>query len=146
LYLPAAQSRQVSTAVAPSVVENFPASQLMQAEASADGMYVPAGHDEQFASDADVAPVCPYFPAEHCVLTEQVDEEVAPLLAEYLPAAQSLQVQEPIDAEYLPGPHGAQVEATVAPTPAEYLPATQLSHAVCDLPSSRNHRAVKPEY
>jgi hypothetical protein len=26
-------------------------------------MYVPAGHNEQVAADADVAPVCPYFPA-----------------------------------------------------------------------------------
>jgi hypothetical protein len=26
-------------------------------------MYVPAVHNEQVAADADVAPVCPYFPA-----------------------------------------------------------------------------------
>jgi hypothetical protein len=73
-YFPSEHSvpEQVSTAVAPSVVENLPASQLMQAEAPADGMYVPAGHDKQFASDADVAPVCPYFPAEHIVPSHAV--------------------------------------------------------------------------
>ena len=52
------------------------------------GMYVPAGHNEQVAADADVAPVCPYFPAEQGV-PEQVAEEVAP--SEYVPAGQGWQ-------------------------------------------------------
>ena len=54
--------------------------------------YVPAGHNEQVAAaaDADVAPVCPYFPAEQGV-PEQVDEDVAPTPSEYLPAGQDWQ-------------------------------------------------------
>ena len=43
--------------------------------------YVPAGHNEQVAADADVAAVCPYFPAEQGV-PEQVEEEVAPTITE----------------------------------------------------------------
>ena len=50
--------------------------------------YVPAGHNEQVAADADVAPVGPYFPAEQGV-PEQVAEEVAP--SEYVPAGQDWQ-------------------------------------------------------
>jgi len=64
--LPAKQSRQVSTAVAPSVVENLPASQL---------------------SHARLTPfVALYLPAP------QLSQAPAPAAAENLPAAQSEQV------------------------------------------------------
>jgi hypothetical protein len=101
--LPAAQSRQVSTAVAPTAAENLPAVQFEQAEAPVEVMYVPAVHSEQVATDADGAPVCPYFPAE-----QSVPEQVEAPAAEYLPAKQLMQVL-----------------ATVAPTVVEYLPAAQ---------------------
>jgi hypothetical protein len=97
-----------------------PAVQLMQAEAPMDAMYVPAGHNEQVVADADVAPVNPYLPVEQR-LPEQVDEEVA---AEYVPAAQSMQVDCPASA-YLPAVQSEHVLTAVAPTAAEYLPATQ---------------------
>ena len=89
-----------------------PAVQLMQAEAPVDAMYVPAGHNEQVVADADVAPVCPYVPGEQR-LPEQVDEEVA---AEYVPAAQSMQVDCPASA-YLPAAQAcAAVKRTCAAT------------------------------
>jgi hypothetical protein len=43
---------------------------------------LPAGHDKQVAADADVAPVCPYFPAAQGV----PEQEVAPTDDEYVPA------------------------------------------------------------
>jgi hypothetical protein len=42
-YLPAGQPRQVSTAVAPSVVENLPAMQSLHVEAPAVVEYLPDG-------------------------------------------------------------------------------------------------------
>ncbi len=53
-------------------------------------IYVPAGHNMQVAADADVAPVCPYFPAEQAV-PEQVATENAPIKSEYVPEGQSEQ-------------------------------------------------------
>jgi hypothetical protein len=47
----------------------------------------------QVAADADVAPGCPYFPAEQGV-PEQVDEEVAPTISEYVPEGQEMQTVE----------------------------------------------------
>jgi hypothetical protein len=77
------------------------------------GMYVPAGHNEQVAADADVAPVCPYFPAEQGV-PEQVDEEVAPTISEYVPAGQG---RHQLYSMYVPAGHNEQVaaDADVAP-------------------------------
>ena len=65
-------------------------------------MYMPAGHNEQVASDADVAPVCPYFPAEQGV-PKQGKASVhpgwtlaeTPTPSEYLPAGQFLQAEAP---------------------------------------------------
>ena len=102
-----------------------PAVQLMQAEAPVDAMYVPAGHNEQVVADADVAPVCPYLPVEQR-LPAQVDEEVA---AEYVPAAQSMQVDCPASA-YLPAAQLMQVAELVCPVAPEYLPAVQSTHPV----------------
>ena len=79
LYLPGAQLVQTVEA---SAAEYFPASQLVQTVEAVPAVYLPAVHNEQVAADADVAPVCPYAPAEHRV-PEQVDEEVAD---EYVPA------------------------------------------------------------
>ena len=98
----------------------MPVGQFQQVEAPVEDLYLPAGHSEQVAADADVAPVCPYLPVEQR-LPEQVDEEVA---AEYVPAAQSMQVDCPASA-YLPAPQSEHVLTAVAPTAAEYLPATQ---------------------
>ncbi len=58
---------------------------------------------------------------------------------EYLPAAQSLQVDAevaPIAAEYLPAAQSLQVDAEVAAIAAEYLPASQSLHGSDDLSSS----------
>jgi hypothetical protein len=99
VYMPAPQLMHVAATDAPNVVEYlqatqlvqpveasaaeyFPASQLLQIVEAAPAVYVPAVHNEQVAAYADVAPDCPYAPAEHRV-PEQVDEEVAD---EYMPA------------------------------------------------------------
>ncbi len=65
------------------------------------GMYVPAGHNEQVASDADVAPVCPYFPAEQGVPKQGAHqgaefESETPTPSKYLPAGQFLQAEAPV--------------------------------------------------
>ncbi len=87
-YFPAEQGvpEQVAEEVAPS--EYLPARQDRQYAVYS--TYVPAGHNEQVAADADEAPGCPYFPAEQGV-PEQVDEDVAPTPSEYLPAGQDRQ-------------------------------------------------------
>ena len=46
---------------------------------------LPAAHVEHVAADADVDPAGPYLPAAQAV-PEQVDDELAPVTAEYLPA------------------------------------------------------------
>ncbi len=109
--------------------------------------YVPAGHNEQVAADADVAPVRPYFPAVQSV-PEQVDEEVAPTPSEYVPAGQDWQSRRwraSVYSPYVPAGHNEQVAADAdvapaspyfpaeqgvpeqdeAPTPSEYVPAGQ---------------------
>ena len=68
----------------------MPAGQFQQAELPVYSMCVPAGHNEQVAADADVAPVCPYFPAEQGV-PEQVEKEVAPTSSECVPAGHNEQ-------------------------------------------------------
>ena len=76
---------------APGSSEYVPAGQSQQASATRiDRKNLPAGHNEQVAADADVAPVGPYFPAEQGV-PEQVDEDVAPTPSEYVPAGQGWQ-------------------------------------------------------
>ena len=82
----------MATVVAFTATEYLPASQLSQAVAPDSVLYFPGGHDEQFAVNADAAPVCPYVPAEQIV----PEHEVAPALPEYLPASQLVQVVEPV--------------------------------------------------
>ena len=98
--------------VSNSTAEYLPASQLVQVIDAFSAAYLPAGHNEQVAADADVAPVCPYVPAEQRA-PEQVDEEVA---AEYVPASQLVQVVEAGVAAYEPPGHGRHVSS------AECLP------------------------
>ena len=71
---------------------------------------MPAGQNKQVAADADVAPVFPYFPAEQDV-PEQVEEEVAPIPSEYVPAGQSQQASAPVEGMYVPAGHNEQVAA-----------------------------------
>jgi hypothetical protein len=141
---------QVDEEVAPTISEYVPVGQFQQAEASVYSIYVPAGHNEQVADDANVAPVCPYFPEEQGVL-EQVDEEVAPTISEYVPAEQFPQAEAPVYSIYVPAGHNEQVAADadvtpvcpyfpdeqgvleqvdeeVAPTISEYVPAGQGLH------------------
>ena len=80
----------------------------------------------------EIEPDGQYLPddAEH---DTQVDEDNAPRVVEYLPAAQSRQVSTavaPTAAENLPAPQLTQVLATEAPIAVEYLPASQLVQAV----------------
>ena len=151
-YFPEEQGvpEQVDEEVAPTISEYVPAGQFQQAEASVYSIYVPAGHNEQVADDANVAPVCPYFPEEQGVL-EQVDEEVAPTISEYVPAEQFPQAEAPVYSIYVPAGHNEQVAADadvtpvcpyfpdeqgvleqvdeeVAPTISEYVPAGQGLH------------------
>ena len=119
--LPASQMAQVEATVAPTAAENLPAVQLVQleaptaaeyvpavqlvqAEAPVNAMYVPEGHNKQVVADADVDPVCPYFPAEHRV-PEHVEFTVAPTAVEYVPDPQSVQTVEAVSSAYLPAPH-----------------------------------------
>ena len=78
----------------------------------------------------EIEPDGQYLPddAEH---DTQVDEDNAPRVVEYLPAAQSRQVSTavaPTAAENLPAPQLTQVLATEAPIAVEYLPAAQATH------------------
>ena len=85
--------------------------QLIQTEAPA-AEYVPAGHNEQFAADADVAPDCPYFPVEQSV-PEQVDEKLAPTTFEYVPAVQFVHTDwedAPAVGEYFPAMQSVQLD------------------------------------
>jgi len=166
-YLPASQPEQVSTVVAPTAAEYLPAVQLVQAEAPVNAMYVPAGHNKQVVSDADVAPVCPYFPAEHRV-PEHVEFTVAPTAAEYVPDSQSLLTVEAVPSAYLPAPHEVHAadpgtvlnlpaaHAVHAPPPGPVWPASHTLHprfassyrhwsvctsSVCLLPAYQPQRA-----
>jgi hypothetical protein len=100
--LPAVQLVQTVEA---SAAAYLPAPHKVHTVEAVSAAYVPALHNEQFAADADVAPACPYVPAEQSV---------------------PLQVDEAVSAAYLPAPQLAQVEFTLAPTAAENLPAAQL--------------------
>jgi hypothetical protein len=139
---------QVDEEVAPTPSECVPAGQYRQYSAPVSSTYLPAGHNEQvLADDADVAPVCPYFPAEQGV-PEQVEKEVAPTSSEYVPAGQSQQASAPVEGMYVPAGHNEQVAADpdvapvcpyfptehsvpeqfirdMAPTPSEYVPEEQ---------------------
>jgi hypothetical protein len=121
-YLPSAQLVQLE---APTAAEYVPAVQLVQAEAPVNAMYVPAGHNKQVVADADVDPVCPYFPAEHRV-PEHVEFTVAPTAVEYVPDPQSVQTVEAVPSAYLPAPH--EVHAA-DPGTGLYLPAAHAVHA-----------------
>jgi hypothetical protein len=160
-YFPEEQGvpEQVVKEVAPTISEYVPAGQIQQAEASVDLIYVPAGHNEQVAADADVAPVCPYFPEEQGI-SEQVVEEVAPTISEYVPAGQFQQAEVPVYSIYVPAGHNEQVAADadvapvcpyfpeeqgvpeqvdkeVAPTISEYVPAGQGSHHEVEISTIR---------
>ena len=124
----------------------------MQPEAPILSTYVPARHNEQAAADADVAPICPYFPAEQGV-PEQVDQEVEPTTSEYVPAPQLTHVLAPEVEEYLPAPQGAHVLSNDAPVALEYLPAPQRAHVLSNdapvaveyLPGPQSVQAVAQE-
>ena len=107
----------------------MPATQLIQTEAPA-AEYVPAGHNEQFAADADVAPDCPYFPVEQSV-PEQVDEKLAPTTFEYVPAVQFVHTDwedAPAVGEYFPAMQSVQLDWEEEPSVGEYFPAMQSVH------------------
>ena len=103
-------------------------------------MYVPAGHNEQVASDADVAPVCPYVPAEQGV-PKQGKASVhsgwtlaeTPTPSEYLPAGQLLQAEAPL-VEKNPVGQTTHTTPLVAPTAAENLPALHRAQADAPVP------------
>jgi len=116
---------QVQYVLPASAAEYVPAVQLVQAEAPVNAMYVPAGHNKQVVADADVDPVCPYFPAEHRV-PEHVEFTVAPTAVEYVPDPQSVQTVEAVPSAYLPAPH--EVHAA-DPGTGLHLPAAHAVHA-----------------
>ena len=61
-------------------------------------------------------------------MATQSNDEVAPLLLEYLPAAQEAQVDEAVVLENVPGTHGIHTEDEVAWATTEYLPILQGEH------------------
>ena len=102
LYLPAGQPRQVSTAVAPSVVENLPASQLEQvatevAPTAAENL--PASHLKQALGELEK------LPAGHWLSTQAEPRPAN----ENLPAVQLVQAVDPALAAYFPAPQERQV-------------------------------------
>ena len=103
-YLPAAQSEQLPTAVAPSAAENLPAAQLVQTEAPAAAEYLPAAQSVQ---TVEVVPAA-YLPAPQ---SEQVSTAVAPSAAENLPAAQLVQTEAPAN-EYVPAVQSSLLAST----------------------------------
>ena len=85
---------------------------------------VSEGHATQALSDT--APVVPrYLPAPQTVHVEEVE---APVAAEYLPAPQSVHVVAPVAAEYLPAAQTVHVADIEAPVAVEYVPAPQSRH------------------
>jgi hypothetical protein len=115
-------------------------------------MKVPAGHNEQVAADADVAPACPYFPSTEHGVPEHVDKEVAPTPSECVPAGQSQQTSAPVSSTYVPAGHSCgavapavdtnepagadkQAPAAVDPVSGLYVPA---AHAVHVVPASES--------
>ena len=94
----------------------------MQVEAPVDAMYVPAVHSEQVATDADVAPVCPYFPAE-----QSVPEQVEAPAAEYLPASQAMHLELAQSGVVHTKP-ASIVQVLLHPSPLTTLPSSQASY------------------
>ena len=123
--MPAPQSAQVEAAVA---AEHLPASQLEQTLKPVPDTYLPAGHPEQVAADADVAPPCPYSPTEQGV-PEHVDETEAPTTFEYVPGAHLVQTAEPAAAENVPAVQLMQAEA---PVDSMYVPAVHNEQVAAD--------------
>ena len=131
-YLPAKHGAQVAIPVAPTAVENLPASQFTHPTPY---WYVPAGQSrtqalrssvEYFPApqikhvDVDIAPVpAEYFP------TSQSTQDVALVTVEYLPSSHSKHADEPKLTLYLPASQLVQLEMPIAPVVSKYLPALQ---------------------
>ncbi len=151
-YFPAEQRvpEQVVEKVAPTTSEYVPEGQWEQADRPVYSIYVPAGHNMQVAADADVAPRCPYFPAEQRVPV-QVQKAMAPTTSEYVPEGQWEQADPPVYIIYVPAGHNMQVASNanvtsvcpyfpaeqgvpeqvvkeMAPTTSEYVPEGQFQH------------------
>jgi hypothetical protein len=104
-YVPASQDTQVSDDVAPKAMEKEP-----------------AGHSRHSDDAEDVEPLGPYLPASH----GEPEHARTPCVAEYVPAAQFVQLGAPSVAEYVPA---VQFVHSVAAATALHVPVKPLSVA-----------------
>ena len=144
-YMPAAQG--VPVQVAALISEYFPAGHSVQRSSlsPADVEYFPAPHCTQ-SDSASFPVVARYLPAAQ---SWQAAGAAAPGTVEYFPASQSTQSDKvvlPVTVRYLPAEHEMQVDPPVA---AEYLPAAHPEHDDADsaaenLPATHSVQAVAP--
>ena len=129
--VPAGQSLQLDSDVAPGVFEYLPAAQSIQKLSEllpAIGEYFPLGHCLQKFTEF-AASVGEYLPA---LQSPQTTSLVAPseTCVEYLPAAQGIQSswRTPNVSRYLPLGQSSQSDSAVWPGFDEYVPAGQSVH------------------
>jgi hypothetical protein len=113
-YVPAWQSAQVATLVAPAALENVPAWQRTQADA-ADPENVPAAQVWQALTNP--APNVPALQGTHALNPAAAKK----------PFPQAVQAPDPVGAAR-PNPHGSHVCAPLVLAGNEYVPAPHTSH------------------
>jgi hypothetical protein len=92
---PSLSPSHAHTHTTPAVGWYLPAPQSSQWEEPSVAWNLPAGHEVHAAASEEVDPTAPYLPAAHNE-PAQVVGAVAPTIAEYLPALQSMQTEEPV--------------------------------------------------
>ena len=148
-----------------SVSMYFPATQLMQSEASllpVTSMYLPATQSIQ-SDSASLPGTFKYFPATQPIQSvaaslpvtstylpatqpTQCPIETLPEVVEYLPAAQSMQSEAwslPDTSTYVPAWQSMQLEGEALPAAVEYLPMPQLVHCASAVPPALSMSLVK---
>jgi len=109
--------------VAPILIENWPAEQLVQLEAPVDDRYCPATHSEQELNPAiDVN-----WPLAHEM---HAFELAAPVELRNLPAAQLEHAEEPVSMTNFPKGHCWQAVAFDMPETAKKVPASHATQVI----------------
>jgi hypothetical protein len=138
----AGQLRQEPTVEAARVAEYVPAPQSVHAAEPMSFLYVPATHAEQDPPSDPVNPrlqrqlverMLPMADTEFDEQLAQVEDAVAPVVVENLPAMQSVHTTEPFSALYFPATHAKHVPPSGPQYPASQLQAVA---AVCPITES----------
>jgi hypothetical protein len=121
------QDLHVLSESAPVVVENLPASQSVHTAEPIPFLYLPATHAEQDPPSNPVNPelqrqlverILPIEDTEFDEQLTQVEDAVAPVVAENLPAIQSVHATVPFAALYFPARHNSHVSPSGPVAPA----------------------------